>query len=200
MGAAPALGLCLALAPASGLAQQAPEPTIRPGDVVRLQVWREPDWGGEFLVDQFGVVALPLLGDVQVEGETQRSLKERIRQAFAKEVHDPSIQLVVLKRIRVMGEVRTPGVFTLDPTMSVADALAIAGGRGPQGRADQVVLRRAGETIRTDVLVDNMLADLSIQTGDELIVPERSWVSRNSSAVLGSMVGFLGVFVALLVR
>ncbi|HSW31586.1 MAG TPA: polysaccharide biosynthesis/export family protein [Longimicrobiales bacterium] len=197
------LALALALPPAPGLSQQAPpvpDTPILTGDVIHLKVWREPDWNGDFLVDQFGVAALPLVGDVQVAGMTQRALKEMLRAAFAREIHEPQLQVLVMKRIRVLGEVRNPGVFTLDPTMSVADALAVAGGRGELGRADRVLLRRSGETLATNVLVDTRLAELAIQTGDELSVPERSWISRNGGTLLGTSVGILGLMTALLVR
>lgn len=198
-----AVALFLMLLPAPGPAQPAPtvpDTPILAGDIIRLQVWREPEWNGDFIVDQFGVVALPLVGDVNVAGMTQRSLKELLRDAFTREIQEPLLQVLVLKRIRVVGEVRSPGVFTLDPTVSVADALALAGGRGALGRADQVLLRRAGETLSTNVLVDTRLAELAIQTGDELRIPERSWLSRNSGTVLGTTVGLLGFFTAVLLR
>lgn len=201
--AAPRALLILALSAAPGRAQQVaeiPDPPILPGDVIRLKVWREPDWNGDFLVDQFSVAALPLVGDIDVTGLTQRSLKERLREAFARELHDPSFQVLILKRIRIIGEVRSPGVYPLDPTMSVADALAVAGGRSGTGRSDMVFLRRAGETLATSVLVDARLAELAIQTGDELRVPERSWAGRNASALIGSLAGVLGLAAAILLR
>ena len=36
-----------------------PERQLRPGDVIRLDIWREPDLSGEFLVDEAGVVVFP---------------------------------------------------------------------------------------------------------------------------------------------
>src|SRR6266704_165227 len=41
---------------------------IRPGDVVRLRIWREPDLSGEFTVDETGTVVLPKLGAVTITG------------------------------------------------------------------------------------------------------------------------------------
>lgn len=198
-----ALAALLVLGAAPALSLQTPEGRDTPilvGDVIRITLWREPDWNGDFPVDQFGVAALPLVGDVAVAGMTQSGLKQMLRQAFSREIHDPVLQVVVLKRIRVLGEVRSPGIYILEPTASVADALATAGGRSPGGRADRVQLRRSGETLTTNVLVDTRLAELAIQTGDELSVPERSWVSRNAGTVLGTTAGLLGVLAAVLVR
>lgn len=198
------VGALLLAAPLPGQAaaqQAAPhDPRILPGDLVRVQVWREPDWGGEFLVDQFGVVSLPFVGDVHTEGLTQSTLKARLQEAYSREIHNLALTVLVLKRVRVSGEVRSPGIHPLDPTMRVADALILSGGRTPEGKADEVLLRRAGRTEAVNVLVDTSLSDLALETGDELIVRQRPWLSRNAAAVLGSGVGIVGLVIAVLVR
>lgn len=195
--------LLLALTPGTGEAQDRPapnDPKVLPGDLIRLQVWREPDWDGEFLVDQFGVVALPFVGDVQTAGETQRSLKAKLQEAYAREIANLSLTVLVLKRVRVSGEVRSPGIHPLDPTMRVADALILSGGRTGDGKTDEVLLRRPGETQAVNVLVDARLSELALETGDELIVRQRSWMSRNAMGVVGSATAMVGLFLALLLR
>ena len=42
--------------------------TLKPGDVVRLKIWREPDLSGDFVVDEHGGVVVPKLGRVPVVG------------------------------------------------------------------------------------------------------------------------------------
>ena len=198
----PVLLLALAL-PAPGGAQVRPvdhDPQIRAGDLIRLLVWREEEWNADYPVDQFGVVALPLVGDLNVLGETQRSLKAKLQEIYRGEIQDLSMQLLVLKRIRVTGEVRAPGIFPMEPTMSVADAVVMAGGRSPDGRMGEVTLRRGGTTMTVNVVDDTRLAELAIETGDELFVQPRSWLSRNAGAALGASVGALGVILALIVR
>jgi len=197
------LALLPALTPSRSDAQVVPQPhdpRILPGDLVRLKVWREPDWDGDFLVDQFGVVALPFVGDVQTSGLTQWSLKAKLQEAYAREIANLSLTVLVLKRVRVSGEVRSPGIHALDPTMRVADALILSGGRTGDGKADEVLLRRAGQTEAVNVLVDTRLSELALETGDELTVLQRPWLSRNAGAVLGSGVGLVGLVVALLIR
>ena len=201
-GAATVLVAALAL-PAASSAQDRPvghDPRILPGDLVRLEIWREEEWSGDYLVDQFGVVALPLVGDVQVAGETQRSLKARLQEVYGKEIRNLSLQLLVLKRIRVTGEVKAPGIFPMEPTMSVADALVMAGGRDVDGQIGPVSLRRAGTTETVNVMEDTRFAELALETGDELFVRPRSWLSRNAGAALGSSVAALGVILTLLIR
>ena len=173
---------------------------IFPGDVVRLTVFPGEDLTGEFPVNQFGSVVLPLVGEYDVSSETHMSLREKVILAFRERLVDPAVEVVVLKRVRVLGEVNAPGVLNLDPTMSVADALAMAHGTAPSAREGIVELRRAGETMVADLRVETPIFDSRIRSGDEIFVPSRSWFDRNTSAVLGLAGGLMGVAVALIAR
>ncbi len=193
----------LVVAPLSAWAQTeetAPDPPVLPGDLVALRVLQEPELSGDFLVDQHHLVTLPLMGEVDVRGETELSLRARVREALRTELRNPSIQLLVRKRVRILGAVIEPGLVHLDATMSVADALAAAGGRTPDASQGTVILRRDGESVRTDVFEDASLGRLSIRSGDELLVPQRDWIDRNAGAVISGITGALGILVGLLIR
>jgi polysaccharide export outer membrane protein len=185
---------------ASVPAEPAEDEPIRPGDAVRLSVWRHEDLTGEFPVNQFGVVVIPKLGEIDVSRETHRSLRERVIRELRETVVSPAIELVVLKRVRVLGEVQQANVFLMDPTMTVADALAMAGGTTPQGRQGSVVLRRDGVALAADLRIDTRISDARVRSGDELVVPQRSWLDRNSGALIGAGAGLAGILVALLSR
>ena len=173
---------------------------ILPGDVVSLTVWREEGLTGEFPVNQFSTVVLPMLGEYQVAGETHRSFKEKVVHDFLQRIVNPSIEVIVLKRVRVLGEVNEPGVYALDPTMAVADALAMAKGSGPNAREGMVLLRRNGEIVVADLRADTRISDYRIRSGDELVVPPRSWFDRNTGPVLGAASAFIGLVVALILK
>lgn len=196
--------VCVASALPSGASTQtAPDPldpAVNPGDVVRLEVWREEDMSGEFLVDQRGLVTLPLVGEVDTRGQTELSLRTLVRERMNESIWNPSIQLFVLKRVRVLGEVLEPGVFHLDPTMSVADALAMAGGRTPLARDGVVLLRRADTSLEADVQTSALLSELAVETGDELLVPRQPWLRRNIGTVVTGATGVLTAVVIYLVN
>jgi len=184
-------------------AQDAPppnDPPVEPGDRVAIRIWEEEELSGEFLVDQHHRVTIPIVGELDVTGETELSLRERVRQALRREIRNPSIEVLLMKRVRVLGPVVEPGIVYVDGTMSVADALASVGGRGPDARTDYAYLRRGGELIRTDLFQDTRLSDLSIRTGDEILVPTRSWLDRNSAALISGAAGTLGIIIGLLIR
>jgi protein involved in polysaccharide export with SLBB domain len=164
-----------------------PVDPLRPGDVVRVRIWRETDLSGDFLVDENGVVMLPKLGPTQVTHEPIDRLRAQLMQAYQMYLHDSSIEIIPMRRIRVTGAVRNPGLYTVDPTVTVADALALAGGATPQGKRDRVLLIRGEMSIdaRLSPSEDRTLSPL--RSGDQLFVPERSWISRNPRLVIGAV-------------
>ncbi len=198
-----------AVAPVGLLAQEqtatqaqatVPDPPVLPGDLVSLEVWREEELTGEFLVDQHFLVTLPLIGELDVRGETELSLRSRVRTLMQVELLNPSIQVFVLKRVRVLGAVIEPGIFHVDATMSVADALASAGGRTPTAQQGRVILRRDGELSEIDVFEDDRLSDLAVRTGDELLVPEKRWLERNLGPVVTGLTATAALIFAILAR
>jgi polysaccharide export outer membrane protein len=176
------------------------EDVIRPGDVVRLTVLRQGELSGEFPVNQFSTVVLPLLGEYDVTHESNRSLREKVIRdlQLVRSVRD--IELVVLRRVRVVGEVNAPGVYQLDPTMSVADAVATASGRTELGEEGKVVLRRGGQVVDVDLRLDMPISESEILSGDEIFVPRRGWVDLNFGAVLAGVSTLGGIIVTLIIR
>jgi protein involved in polysaccharide export with SLBB domain len=202
----PALFLVAASMPLPALGQDPPgeagweDVPIRAGDVIRLAVWREAEYTGDFPVDARGTATLPLVGEWNVAGLAPSELRRRLTEAYSRTLREPILYLEVLRRVRVLGSVMRPGVFHLDPTMSVADALATAGGRTPLAREGDLILRRGDEVLRADVRVDALLAELRIQSGDELYVPQRSWVDRNAPPIISGVIGLIGVAIAVFAR
>ncbi|HEX7050679.1 MAG TPA: polysaccharide biosynthesis/export family protein [Longimicrobiales bacterium] len=156
---------------------------LRPGDVVQLRIWREEDLSGEFPIAADGTVVLPKIGVWKATGVPPDSLEAAIIEAFRRYLRNPSIQVVFLRRVNIMGSVRLPGLYPVDPTMAIADVLALAGGVTPVGKQDEIELRRGGEVLVADITEQTRIGDLPIRSGDQLFVPERSWISRNQGLV-----------------
>ena len=170
---------------------------VQPGDLIRLKVWREPDFSGDIVVDAEGTATLPRIGPTPVAGLTADSLRRMIVTTYGQFLRDPAVDVAVLPRVTILGAVRNPGVHNVDPTMTIADALALAGGSAPEGKRDEVELRRRGERVPVRLTLETRLADTPVRSGDQLVVPERSWLSRNIGVVLGA--ASLGVSVVYLV-
>jgi polysaccharide export outer membrane protein len=198
------LTLLCAAWPARVTAQTAPtaplgESVLRPGDVVRLNIWREESLSGDFPVARDGTVVLPRIGRYDVTQDPPDVVRDSMLVAFQKFLRNPSIEITFLRRITVLGSVRAAGVHFVDPTMTTAEAIGLAGGTSPDGANDRVLLMRGDETITT-VTGHVRIADTPLRSGDQLFVPERSWVSRNQGVVAAVVSGLISVAVAFIVR
>jgi protein involved in polysaccharide export with SLBB domain len=199
--------LCAVAVPFRGArAQQAPPPqttrvdvAARPGDKVRLKIYREPDLSGEFTVPEDGNVDFPKIGPVAVDRMSTDSLRALLIAQYSRSLRDPAIEVTVLRRVNVTGAVRTPGFFYADPTVTVKGAVALAGGVTPEGNKNKLELQRGNQ--RSSISLSgntSSLADTPVQSGDLVSVPERSWFSRNTAIVVSGVTGLALVVVTLL--
>jgi polysaccharide export outer membrane protein len=156
----------VALAWASGAMAQDPNYTVKPGDMLSISVWKEPDLQKETLVRPDGSFSFPLVGEVD-----------------AKYISDPvvtvSIQEIKGNKVYVIGQVNKPGEFIMNPSVDVMQALSMAGGTTPfASLGDIVVLRRtpAGKQalpFRYNDVVKGRRMDqnIDLQAGDVVVVP-----------------------------
>jgi hypothetical protein len=63
-----------------------------------------------------------------------------------------------------------------------------------------VILRRGGELIEVDVYLDAQLSALAVQTGDELLVPEKAWLELNLIPIAMGLTTTAGLIFAILAR
>jgi len=187
-----------ALAQASD-ARQVPatqrEGVLRPGDLVRLKVWHEQDLSGDFRVDDQGAVVFPKIGALPVTNQSPQSIREAVVSRYSVYLRNPSIDVTVLRRVNVGGAVRNPGLYDVDPTMSVADAVALAGGIANDGKHDRIEVVRGDDKMTLELTREMAIAETPLRSGDQLIVPQQSWLSRNHwlaavvvSAAIGAVV------------
>lgn len=193
----------VALVVASGLfpnvgVAQAGNVVLQPGDRVRLKVWREPDLSGEFDVADEGVVVFPKVGRIDVRRITTDSLTSLLLAGYADSLRDPSVEVTVLRRVTVQGSVRAPGLYYVDPTITVSGALAMAGGISSDGNRNRIELLRGGDSRPIMLMRESRLTDTSLQSGDRLMVRERSWVGRNTGVVSAGLAAVAVVFAALI--
>lgn len=161
---------------------------LRAGDAIRLKIWREPDLSGDFNINESGVATLPKLGPMLVVNLTPAALHDSLIALYSVYLKDPSIEVVHLRRVNILGAVKNPGSYTLEPTLTVEGALALAGGNTPQGKSNDFELRRNGQRIPLKVDANTQIAALPLRSGDQIFVPERSWLSRNGAVVIAALI------------
>lgn len=168
-------------------------PTLQPGDVIKVEVWREVDLSGEFTVDENGIVTLPLLGTVQVTNIPLPRLRDTLLERYQKELRNPSINIVPLRNVLVLGDVNKPGAYRVDPTTTVLGVIALAEGIASGGSVNRIQVRRGEEIVEQRVKPGASLSALGVRSGDQVFVGSRSWFSRNRSFVVSLLLALPSV-------
>src|SRR5512139_978973 len=111
------------------------ELTLGVADVIEINVWEQKDLSTEATVRPDGTITMPLIGDLKAGGETPSSLQQHIKKRlgeFIKLSTGTEVTVAVKAwhsyKFRIAGEVQREGVYTADNYVTVADALAMAGG------------------------------------------------------------------------
>jgi polysaccharide export outer membrane protein len=175
---------------------------IRPGDQVVLRIWREPEMSDTLVVDERGEVVLPRLGLMRVDRQSAAALRDTLRERYAQYLRNPAVDVTVLRRIAVHGEVRRPDLYLVDLTMTLQDVLAKAGGVSEAGSRKKIYIVRGGEQVRLDSHQQASFRATELLSGDQIVVGRRSWFAQNSLPAIGTgmaAVSFIiGVVVPLL--
>ncbi len=171
--------------------------TLQPGDLIRVEIWREDDLSGEFLVDPRGVVTLPLLGELEVARIPMGMLRDTLINQYQVHLRNPSVNITPLRRINVLGEVQKPGVYSVDPTLSLAGAVALAGGATAGGDLNRIHVVRKGESAGQRVPPATQLDRVDIRSGDQILVGRRSWFDRNSTFMVSALLSVTSIVISL---
>lgn len=188
--------LAAALSLAVPLAAQAPKfpsdtnAVLKPGDVVKIAVWRDPEMGGDFVVGADGTLRHPLYQQVVVAGVPLHVAVDRLKKFLTKYQTDPQVTVQPLFRVVVGGEVRTPNLLSLPPETTISEAIALAGGPTQEAKLNDVKLIRGGKEYKFDLTnPDASWANSPIESGDAILVSRRGSFFRD---IFLPLVGILG--------
>jgi len=156
---------------------------IGPADVLRIDVWKEPDISRTIPVRPDGKVSLPLLNDVQAAGLTAMQLAGSLRESLSKYLTSPQVTVTVTetnsRRIYITGEVTHAGALPLLPNMTVLQALSSAGGFTQFAKLKNIYVLRTedGKQVKhpfnyKEVVKGNLAEqNILLQPGDVIVVP-----------------------------
>ena len=189
--------LSLLLAPESILGQEGLREVsygVRAGDEVTIRVFTSAgaqlsEVSGVRIVDPSGQIYLPYVGTLGVEGLSAPEIRNLLAEEYSRLYSNPVVEVVSRLKVNVTGAVRNPGHYLLDPSSTIIDALASAGGVGSEidigfyAASDPESSRivRSGELHVLDLrpnTADPGVFSLPIQSGDWIHIPiaERSRV------------------------
>lgn len=155
---------------------------IGPGDVLSVQVWKQPSLSLQLPVLPDGSLRYPLAGELQVQGRTlaevEKMLTDRIGESLREAVVSVTVSQVNSHRIYILGEVLRPGEYPLRGPVSLVQSLAMASGLTPFARRDAIMILRnqGGTQTRTSFDLDAYLRDPTAV--DPLLMPGDTVVVR----------------------
>jgi polysaccharide export outer membrane protein len=164
-------------------AQQPTDYMLQPGDQLDISVWREEELQREIIVRPDGKFSFPLTGEVvavnRSVAEIQQEITEKLERYIPEAVVTVTVTAVGGNRIYVIGQVREPGSFVMNPQINVLQALSLAGGTTAFASLnDIIVLRRSGGSQRILNFRYNDISrgrdldqNILLEAGDVLIVP-----------------------------
>jgi polysaccharide export outer membrane protein len=171
--------------PSAGFQERFPRYELRPGDVFDVNFEFSPEFNQTVTVQPDGFVTLREIGDVQVAGKNVPQLTTVLKQAYGRILNQPNIA-IVLKDFEkpyftAFGQVGRPGKYELRGDVTLAEAIALAGGFTEASKHSQVLLfRRVNDSWLEAKLfnVKKMLNDRSLREdihlrpGDMIFVPQ----------------------------
>lgn len=131
-----------------------PTPTdyvLGPGDEVILDVYGSSQFSSTCKISPDGSIAIPDEGLVFIAGMTSRQAQAKVRQAIGGHYAGSEIRLSVGQTrtivVHVLGEVKTPGTYSLSAFSNVYNALYLSGGVNDIGTLRDIQVSRNGRVI-----------------------------------------------------
>ncbi len=162
------------------------EYVIGSSDTLQINVWQNNDLSTQALVRPDGTVTMPLIGDLQVAGKTPSQVRAEITKKLAQFVKAEAaivtvaVSAVASYRFTVTGQVQNPGTFNSNYYVTVAEAVAMAGGPtrfADTGACELVRVGSDGKTRHIPINYDDVAnrkhpeANLTLVAGDTVFIP-----------------------------
>lgn len=175
---------------------------LRGGDLLKIAVFRNKELTGDYLIDSQGRLVVPGLGELHAAGLTPGQVENGLRQLLACQGIRPDVSVQAQIRVSVLGEVRNPGVFPVDPGVTLLQLLTAAGGETPRADLARATVIRGGKSYPVNLqsaLAGGSSGGIVLNSNDVLVVPKRGGFTREDAAFSLGAVSALVTIVNLIV-
>lgn len=157
-----------------------PDYLLGSGDRINLTLWGSIDGTYQLEINRSGEIVIPKVGPVKVAGVSFGQLPQllsgqlsRIYRNFQLSVTMGKLRMI---KVYVVGDVNTPGDYTISSMSTLLNALSAAGGPTRSGTLRSIAIKRDGKLVDTIDLYDFFLKgdksrDIRLQPGDTVFVP-----------------------------
>ena len=160
---------------------------LRPGDLLRIAVFRDKELSGDYPIDARGYVQIPGLGVIRAAGLDPTDVTDRLRlvlveRGFAR----PEISVQPFIRVSVLGEVRSPNVYPVDPGTSLLQLLTVSGGPSERAKLKDTRVIRDGRAFRVDMesgLKGSAAGRIVLYSNDVVVVARKRGLTTENLGV-----------------
>jgi polysaccharide export outer membrane protein len=142
---------------------------LGPRDVLGISVWGFDELQiNEMVVRDDGIIAFPLIGEIEVGGQTPGEVTKNITTRISEYIREPIVTVNVIKmrttRVYVLGEVPRPGTYELEKQHNLLDAIGAAGGYTKEAAKKKIYIIQKGnmnKPVKVDLLKLMKQGDMS---------------------------------------
>lgn len=172
---------------------------LGPGDQIIIDIWGNTELNVQYTIAPDGHITVPGLGRIQLSGMKVEQAQSRIRTQFSTIYSDLdssqpqtflaiSVGNVRTIKVNVMGDVRTPGTYTLSSFASAFHAMYAAGGTTDIGSLRNIRIFRGGRQAAEIDLYEylmkgNNMEDITLQDGDVVMVEPYGILAKTTGEV-----------------
>lgn len=157
---------------------------LRTGDLLKINIFRQKELSGDYLIDRQGRVVIPGLGAIRAAGLDPSQVETRLKSLLVCRGYPTEVSVQAQIRVSVLGQVRAPGLFPVDPGTDVLQLITLAGGQTPDGDLSHTRILREGRSYSVDLgsalagAGGGAASGIVLQSGDVVLVPRRAGLSQ----------------------
>ena len=156
---------------------------IGPGDVIEISVWRDESLIRKIVVPPDGIIAFPLIGDINIQGMTVEDIRNVVTEKLNAYIQDAVVSVMLLEinsmRAYVIGKANKPGAYPILMDTTVMQMLSVAGGLNPFASERNIHILRKVDNATVKIPFNyrevlrgaNLEQNIVLQQGDVIVVP-----------------------------
>ncbi len=156
---------------------------VEAGDLLGIVVWKNEELSANYTVRPDGKITIPLIGDIIAAGMKTDNISFQIELKLKEFIDSPFVTVIVREAasnlVYVLGEVRNPGVYRIQGSLSVLQVIALAGGFTEFAKREKMVLIRLEKGLQKKInlsfreIIKSPEAggNILLLRGDTLVVP-----------------------------
>ena len=161
---------------------------VEEGDIIKTKVYGSADLSAETPVNANGTAFFPAIGRVMIAGLSLDSLETLLNAKYATQVvRNAAVQVTMLRDITIYGQVRSPGVYPSDPSVTLVGLMARAGGQlSPTATVPDIYVESNGK--RLALPREARLGSVDLHRRDAIFLDEQNYFARNAAALQATSV------------